>query len=119
MPRVLCPDCSPAVAEVPAASAWNTVQCGFPRPGAEGVALVTSVDERLSVTPDRVLRLGQGDALGVTGVPGVLGALHLLEGAFAVERWQGRTSVHDFLQNDPERSGVSKSSTEAPESAHG
>src|SRR5690242_6857977 len=35
-------------------------------------------DEGVAVAPDRVLGVGEGDLVGITGVPGVLGGLDLL-----------------------------------------
>ena len=47
---------------------------------------LASGEERVAVAPDRVHGVRARDALWVAGVPGVLGGLHLGQGAFRVER---------------------------------
>ena len=44
------------------------------------------VKKALRLRQNRVHGVGARDALGVAGVPGVLGGLHLGQGAFPVER---------------------------------
>src|SRR4249920_1428667 len=86
MGLVLEPDRDPVPAERPQVLAQGVVELAVPLgreelddrrpPGEEGVA----------VAPGRVHGVRARDALGVAGVPGVLGGLHLGQGAFPVER---------------------------------
>ena len=52
------------------------------------------MDEFGAVAPFGVLGIGEGDALGVAGIPGVLGGLDFLPGGFEGERGQGRAWIH-------------------------
>ena len=61
--------------------------------GGDGGGFVSSLQELGSVSPHRVGGVHGGDALGVSGVPGILGGVHLGGGAGVIERrhgWSGR-----------------------------
>jgi hypothetical protein len=64
----------------------------FTRPlfGEESDDLGAAGDEGVAVAPDRVLGVGEGDLVGITGVPGVLGGLDLLGRGLTGEGREGR-----------------------------
>ena len=59
--------------------------------------LRAALDEFGAVAPLGVFGIGEGDAFGVAGVPGVFGGLDFLHGGFFGERRQGRTRIHSSI----------------------
>ena len=51
-------------------------------------------EELHAITPFSVLRVGEGNALGVARIPGILGSLDLLTRSFLCERRERRTWIH-------------------------
>jgi ureidoacrylate peracid hydrolase len=72
----------------------RVVEFAFPLGRQELHDGVAPGDERVAVTPHRVLGIGQRDLLGVAGVPRVLGGLDLLARGLLGERGQWRPSAH-------------------------
>src|SRR5580704_15450863 len=83
---VLEPDRDPVLAERPQVLAQGVVELAAPLGGEELDDRGPPGEEGVAVAPGRVHGVGARDALGVAGVPGVLGGLHLGHGAFPVER---------------------------------
>src|SRR5580693_124739 len=83
---VLEPDRDPVLAECPQVLAQGVVELAIPLGGEELDDRGPPGKECVAVAPDRVLGVRARDALGVAGVPGVFGGLHLGQGAFPVER---------------------------------
>jgi len=57
---------------------------------------LTAGDEFGPVAPDAVDRVSERHSFRITGVPGVFGQAHLLDGGVAVERWKWWTSLLGF-----------------------
>src|SRR6202451_4069159 len=57
---------------------------------------VAGAEERGAVAPAAVRRIGERHALGIPGVPGVLGHAHFLRGGLGIERRE-RGSIHARL----------------------
>src|SRR5215469_18318777 len=87
---VLEPDRDPVLPEGPQVLAQGVVELAVPLGREELDDRGPPGEEGIAVAPGRVHGVGARDALGVAGVPGVLGGLHLGQGAFQVERRQRR-----------------------------
>jgi hypothetical protein len=83
--------------EAPQVLAQRVVELAGPLGAQELDDLGPPCDEQVAVAPHRVLCIGERDALRVTGVPGVLGGLHLLARGLLVERRKRRTRGHGGL----------------------
>ncbi len=57
--------------------------------GEEGDDLVVAGEEGGAIAPATVGRVGEGDFVGVAGVPAVFGFADLLDGGFEGEGWEG------------------------------
>ena len=80
----------PVLVKGPEALAQRVVQFALPLGGEELDDLRPAGHERPAVAPHRVLRVGERDPLRISGVPGVLGGLHLARRRLGGERRQWR-----------------------------
>ncbi|GAA3086731.1 hypothetical protein GCM10020254_33990 [Streptomyces goshikiensis] len=86
VPLVLEADGDAVAGVRPQLLAEPVVELAPPLVGEEGADLGAAGEEAVAVAPDGVLRIGEGDALGVAAVPGILRGLDLGEGALPSER---------------------------------
>src|SRR5271156_4969531 len=86
MALVLEPHRDAVVVEVPQALSQRIIEFALPFARQKRHDLVPADDVLATVSPLRVGRVRLADALRVTGVPGVLGSLHLLDCGFEGER---------------------------------
>ncbi len=86
---VLEADGDAVAAEGPEVLAQGVLVFARPLGGEEFDDLGAAGDEGVAVAPDRVLGVGEGDLVGITGVPGVLGRLDLLDRGLAGEGREG------------------------------
>src|SRR6266700_8186543 len=99
MGLVLEPDRDPVLAERPQVLAQGVVELAVPLGGKELDDRGPPGEEGVAVAPGRIHGVGARDALGIAGVPGVLGGLHLGQGAFPVERRERRAVGHERAPN--------------------
>src|SRR5690242_10648791 len=92
---VLEADRDPVPVEGPQVLAQGVVELAIPLGGEELDDRVAPGEEGVPVTPGRVRGVGTRDPLGVARVPGILGGLHLGQGAFTVEGRQRRSVGHE------------------------
>src|SRR3712207_3851311 len=90
VPLVLEADGDAVVGGAPQALAQHVVELALPLAGQEVDDLRPAGEELVAVPPDRVLGVGQAHPVGIAGVPGVLGGLHLGQRGVAVERRERR-----------------------------
>ena len=86
MPLVLEAHGDPVVAEDPKLLAQHVVELTLPLATEERTDGAAAVEELVAVTPDGALAVRKRYAVGVSGVPRVLGSLHLDARARLVER---------------------------------
>src|SRR5271155_5743471 len=99
---VLEADGDAVVMETPQALAQRIVEFALPFPGQKSHDLVAAHDVLAAIAPLRVDGVGPADTFGISGVPGVLGGLDLLDRRLQRERWQRRTGVgHDLHPAPP------------------
>src|SRR4051794_7325189 len=79
--------------EGPEVLAEGVIQLARPLAGQESNDVEAADEELVAVSPYGILAVGHGDALGIGGVPGVLGGLDLLGGAIRGERWKRGTAL--------------------------
>src|SRR5271156_984984 len=111
MALVLEPHRDAVVVEVPQALSQRIVEFALPLARQKRHDLVPADDVLAAVSPLRVGRVRVADALRVTGVPGVLGSLHLLDCGFASEWWERRKRLSHGVYPPP------RADTESHESA--
>jgi hypothetical protein len=80
--------------EAPQFLAQRIVELASPFSCEEGPDCFSALEEFVSVSPLRIFGVGEGDAIGVTAVPSILGGLHLLTCGLLGE-WRYRGSAID------------------------
>src|SRR5215211_8293830 len=93
---VLEPDGDAVLGEAPEVLFQPVVELASPLAPEEGDDLLAALEELVAVAPLRVLGVGEGDLIGVAGVPSVLGRLDLLPGTL-LSKWRHRRSYLLFL----------------------
>src|SRR6516225_1739391 len=94
---VLEADGDAVLRERPEVLAQRVIEFALPFLGQELDDLVPSGDEAVAVAPHRIDGIGGGDALGIAGVPRVLGGLNLPQRGLEGERGQRRAIGHRGL----------------------
>jgi hypothetical protein len=86
VPLIGEPDRDPAALVRPQLLDQAVVELAVPLAVEELDDLAVAVEELGAVTPATVLGIGEGDALRVPSVPGILGEAYLLRGGLGGER---------------------------------
>src|SRR5215831_5426666 len=94
---VLESDGDAVLPERPEVLAQRVIEFALPFPGKELDDLVPSGDEAVAIAPHRIDGIGGGDALGIAGVPRVLGGLHLPQRGLEGKRGQRWAIGHGGL----------------------
>src|ERR1700742_1693851 len=84
----------PVLMEGPQALTQRVVELALPFLGEKGDDGGPASEELVAIAPHGILGIGAGHALRITGIPRILGGLHLLGGRLGCERGQRRSVGH-------------------------